>query len=168
MRVLAAFETSARLTDEGVKCDIEFAGEIICHVWVRPADVSLNADFRREIAEGSMAMRAGGLDNITEDRDQELYFGVYARTVIRRWEWTDPEDQADPELVFNEDNAIKLFTRAPKFFEAIQQTARRWTNYRLQFEDDAGGNSSTSSITSSGSGTAKRRGTSRTPTAPAA
>ena len=165
MRVYAAFETSARLIDEGVKCDIEFAGQIIAHVWVRPADVSLNADFRREITEGSIAMRDGGLDNITEDRDQELFFRVYARSVIRRWEWTDPEDQADPELVFTEDNAAVLFKRLPKFFEAIQRTARHWTNYRIQFEEDASGNSSTSSITSSGSGTPKRRARSQTPTA---
>lgn len=164
MRVFEAFETSARLINEGVTCEIEFGGKVIARVWCRPADQTLNADFRRELAEGALALRQGGVDNIESDLDQELLHRVYVRAVILKWEWTSPDDIRDPALQFNEKNALALFKRVPKFFEAIQIAARRWTNFRLEFEEDAAGNSSTSSITGSGSGTKKSRTPSPQPT----
>lgn len=164
MRVLEAFETSERLIAEGRECEIEFAGQIICRVWVRPADSALNSSFRREIAEQSIALRNGGLEQIEEDLDRKMLHLVYCRAVITRWEWTDPADQADPTLEFTEEKACALFVRAPKFFEAIQRAAKVWAQFRAAFEEDAGGNSPTSSITSSESGTPKSRGASPKPT----
>lgn len=141
MRVYEAFETSERLVSEGRECEIEFGGQVICRVWVRPADPSLNADYRRELAEVSMGLvKSGALDEIDEDTDRELLWKVYARTVIVKWVWTDARDKKDPKLKLNEKNCVALFQRVPKFFEGIQRVARQWSQYRATHEEDATGN----------------------------
>lgn len=141
MRVYEAFETSKRLIDEGLPCEIEFGGKVIATVWVRPADANLNADYRRELATESLALQAtGGIEELDEDTDRELLFKVYARSVITRWVFTDPEDKKDAKLKLNEKNALALFKRVPKFFEGIQRGARAWDKYRKTHEKDAAGN----------------------------
>ena len=141
MRVYEAFATSDRLVKEGRACDIEFGGRVICRVWVRPADPSLNADYRRELAELSVGLtRDGTIEDIDEDLDRELLWRVYARTVLTKWEWTDPEDKKDPKLKLNEKNVIALFHKIPKFFEGIQRVARQWSQYRAIHEEAAKGN----------------------------
>lgn len=138
MRVYEAFETSEKLAAEGRQCSIEFGGKVIANVWVRPSDATLNADYRRELAELSVGFKAG--EEIDEDTDRELLWKVYARAVIVKWEWTDPEDQKDKALKLTEENALALFKRVPKFFEGIQRGARNWSNYRAAHEEDATGN----------------------------
>ena len=141
MRVYEAFETSKRLIDEGLPCEIEFGGKVIATVWVRPADANLNADYRRELASEWLALQqSGGLESIDEDTDRELLYKVYARTVITRWTWTDAQDKKDAKLKLNEKNAIALFTRVPKFFEGIQRGARGWDKFRKSHEEAAAGN----------------------------
>jgi hypothetical protein len=136
--VLKAFGTSEKLTTEGRECSIELFGKVIALVWVRPADAALNPDYRRELAELSIDLKQG--QELDEETDRELLYKIFVRTVICRWEWTDPDDQADPTLELNEENAIALFKSAPKFFEAIQRAARTWTNYRTEHEKAAAGN----------------------------
>lgn len=138
MRVYEAFETSERLTNEGRECEIEFGGKVICKVWIRPADPSLNADYRRELAELSIGLAQG--EELDEDTDRALLWKVYARTVIKKWVWTDPADKKDPKLRLSEANAVALFRRVPKFFEGIQRVARQWAQYRASHEEDAKGN----------------------------
>ncbi|MCK5549222.1 MAG: hypothetical protein KAI41_01680 [Hyphomicrobiaceae bacterium] len=141
MRVYEAFSTSERLVKEGRECEIEFGGRVICRVWVRPADPSLNADYRRELAELSVGLtRDGTLLEIDEDTDRELLWKVYARTVIVKWQWTDPADKKDQKLRFNEKNVLRIFRELPKFFEGIQRVARQWSQYRATHEEDAKGN----------------------------
>ena len=140
MRVYEAFETSERLTSEGRECDIEFGGKIIAKVIVRPADGALNAAYRREMAELSIGIKANGLDAIDDDLDREMLWKLYARAVIVSWKWIDPKDKKDPKLKFNEKNAVELFRRAPKFFQALQRVALQWTHYRAEHEEDAAGN----------------------------
>lgn len=141
MRVYEAFATSERLVKEGRECEIEFGGRVICRVWVRPADPSLNADYRRELAELSIGLtREGTLLEIDEDTDRELLWKVYAKTVIVKWQWTDPADRKDQKLRLNEKNVLKLFRELPKFFEGIQRVARQWSQYRATHEEDAKGN----------------------------
>ena len=148
MRVYEAFETSERLTSEGRECEIEFGGKVICIVRVRPADVRLNAEYRRDLAETAAAIK-GTEDDITEARDLEILYGVFARTVVLSIEWTDPEDKKDPKLRFHpklkaetrEKNFIALCTRAPMFFAGIRRVASQWANYRAQFDEEAQGNS---------------------------
>ena len=140
MRVYEAFETSDRLISEGRECEIEFGGRVIAKVRVRPADVVLNSDYRREMAELSIGIQSNGLDAIDEDLDREMLWKLYAKTVILGWEWTDAADRKDPKLKFNEKNAIALFQRTPKFFQGIQRVALRWANYRSEHEEDAAGN----------------------------
>jgi hypothetical protein len=141
VRVYEAFETSKRLIDEGMTCEIEFGGKVIAKVQVGPADPSLNADYRRELAAEALALQgSGGIDDLDEDTDRALLFKVYARTVIRSWEFIDPADKKDPNLKFNEKNAVALFKRIPKFFEAIQRGARNWDQFRKVHEADAAGN----------------------------
>ena len=142
MRVYEAFETSEKLVNEGRLCEIEFGGQVIAKVWIRPADPGLNADYRRELAELSVGLVQAG-QNVAEidpDLDRELLWKVYARTVILRWEWTDQKDRKDPKLKFSEENALKLFRRVPKFFEGIQRAARQWTEFRAAHEKEAAGN----------------------------
>jgi hypothetical protein len=67
-------------------------------------------------------------------------YRIFARTVIVRWEFTDPADKKDAKLKFNEKNAVALFKRAPKFFAGIQQGARRWDRFRKVHEEEAAGN----------------------------
>ena len=138
MRVYEAFETSEKLAAEGRACSIEFGGKVIAIVWVRPSDATLNADYRRELAELSVGYKQG--EDIDEDTDRELLWKVYARTVIVKWEWTDPADRKDPALKLNEENAVKLFKRVPKFFEGIQRGSRSWAQFRAAHEEDATGN----------------------------
>lgn len=139
MRVLEAFETSNDLIKEGKKCEITFQGEKIADVWVRPADHSLNADYRREIAEQSIDLaKSGGLEDISDEKDREILWRVYARTIIVNWEFADPKDQK--AFPFTEENAVKLFRKAPKFFEGIQRGALRWTEFRKKHIEDAAGN----------------------------
>jgi hypothetical protein len=141
VRVYEAFETSEKLTEEGRQCEIEFGGKVIANVWVRPADPSLNADYRRELAELSVGLlKDGNIKEIDEATDRLLLWKVYARTVIVKWTWTDPADKKDPKLKFNEKNAVALFQRAPKFFEGIQKVARQWSNFRATHEEEAAGN----------------------------
>ncbi len=140
MRVYEAFETSEKLTTEGRECEIEFGGRVICKVWVRPADPALNADYRRELAELSVGILKDGADEIDEETDRRLLWITYARTVIVGWEWTDPADKKDAKLKFNEKNAVALFQRVPKFFQAIQGVARQWSNFRSVHEEEAAGN----------------------------
>ncbi len=140
MRVYEAFETSERLTSEGRSCDIEFGGKIIATVQVRPADGALNSDYRREMAELTIGIKANGLDAIDDDLDREMLWKLYARSVIVGWEWHDPKDKKDPKLKFNEKNALALFRRVPKFFQGIQRVALAWTNYRAEHEEEAAGN----------------------------
>lgn len=140
MRVYEAFETSERLTSEGRECDIEFGGKIIAKVVVRPADGALNSEYRREMAELAVGIKANGLDAIDDDLDREMLWKLYARAVIVGWTWTDPADKKDPKLKFNEKNALALFKRAPKFFQGIQRVALVWTHYRAEHEEDAAGN----------------------------
>ncbi len=138
MRVYEAFETSERLVSEGRECEIEFGGKVICKVWIRPADPSLNAEYRKELAELSIGLARG--EELDEDTDRALLWKVYARTVIQKWVWTDPEDKKDPKLRLSETNAIALFRRVPKFFEGIQLVARQWAQFRASHEEDAKGN----------------------------
>ena len=138
MRVYEAFETSERLVEKGRECEIEYGGKVICKVWIRPADPSLNADYRRELAELSIGLAAG--EELDEDTDRALLWKVYARTVIVKWVWTDPEDKKDPKLRLSETNAIALFRRVPKFFEGIQRVARQWGQFRATHEEAAKGN----------------------------
>ena len=138
MRVYEAFETSDKLIEEGRQCSIEFGGKVIANVWVRPSDAALNANYRRELAELSVGFKAG--EEIDDDTDRELLWKVYARTVIVKWEWIDPQDQKDKALTFNEKNALILFKRAPKFFEGIQRGSRNWSQFRAAHEEDATGN----------------------------
>jgi len=141
VRVYEAFATSERLVKEGRECEIEFGGRVICRVWVRPADPSLNADYRRELAELSVGLtRDGVMEDLDEDTDRELLWKVYARTVITRWAWMDPEDKKDPKLKLNEKNVLALFRKLPKFFEGIQRVARQWSQYRATHEEAAKGN----------------------------
>ena len=141
MRVLQAFETSTKLIDEGRECEIEFEGKVICICKVRPADAMLNSEYRRVIAEMSIdASRLNGADPIDVVADRDLLFKLYARSVITSWEWTDPEDRKATSLRFSEKNAIALFQKAPKFFEAIQFAARQWSHFRAAHEEKATGN----------------------------
>ena len=149
MRVFEAFETSERLTSEGRECEIEFGGRVICKIWVRPADPVLNADYRRELSELSVGLlKDGNVNEIDEDTDRLLLWKVYARSVILKITWTDPADQKDAKLKFNqamtpanrEKNAIALFKRVPKFFQGIQEVARQWSQYRAAHEEEAAGN----------------------------
>jgi hypothetical protein len=141
VRVYEAFATSERLVKEGRACDIEFGGRVICRVWVRPADPSLNADYRRELAELSIGLtRDGTIEDIDEQTDRELLWRVYARTVITKWQWTDAADKKDPKLRLSETNVLALFQRIPKFFEGIQRVARQWSQYRAVHEEAAKGN----------------------------
>ena len=139
MRVYEAFETSERLAKEGRQCDIEFGGKVIATVVVRPADVSLNPDYRREMAELTVGL-SRNLEDIDDDEDQERLWRLYVRSVIISWTWTDPVDKKDQKLRFNEKNALALFKRAPKFFQSIQRVAIQWSNYRAAHEEDAAGN----------------------------
>lgn len=149
MRVYEAFETSEKLAKEGRQCDIEFGGQVIARVWVRPADPALNADYRRELAELSVGLlEGGGINEIDEDTDRLLLWKVYARTVVMKIDWTDPADKKDQALRIHnklkpetkEKNAVALFQRAPKFFEGIQKVARQWSQYRAAHEKEAAGN----------------------------
>ena len=149
MRVYEAFETSERLTSEGRECEIEFGGQVICKVWVRPADPVLNADYRRELAELSIGIiKSGEVHEIDEDTDRLLLWKVYTRSVILKIVWTDPDDKKDQKLKFNQDmkpetrekNALALFRRVPKFFQGIQEVARQWTQFRATHEEEAAGN----------------------------
>lgn len=143
MRVYEAFETSEKLAEEGRECEIEFGGKVIARVWVRPADPVLNADYRRELSELSIGLMKAGenpAESIDEETDRLLLWKVYARTVVVKWIWTDPEDKKDPKLKFSEKNAVTLFQRAPKFFEGIQKVARQWTAFRATHEKEAAGN----------------------------
>lgn len=145
MRVLEAFETSKKLSDEGRPCEIEYGGKVICTVQVRPADASLNPDYRRVMAEMSIDLIAGKSNGqapaeISDEDDVERLYQLYCRAVITGWTWTDPEDRKATSLRFNEKNAVALFHKAPKFFEAIQKGARQWTHFRATHEDDAKGN----------------------------
>lgn len=150
MRVLEAFETSQKLIDEGRTCEIEFGGKVICKVQLRPADAMLNPEYRRVIAEMSVGIKSNGSgqDLLDQLEDRERLYSLYCRAVISGWTWTDPEDRkatslrfkagGDPEI--NEKNAIALFTKAPKFFEAIQVAARQWGHFRATHEKDVTGN----------------------------
>ena len=138
MRVLEAFETSEKLTREGLTCEIEFGGEVIAVVQVRPADVSLNPDYRRELANLAVDLKADG--DISDTEDARRLWKLYFRTVVISIEWTDPADKKDPKLKFNEKNWLALCTRAPKFFQAIQRVALRWAGFRAAYEADATGN----------------------------
>lgn len=140
MRVLEAFETSDKLIDEGLQCDIEFGGKIIAKVWVKPTDPNLNRGYARELAQETIALKGNGLDELDEDEDREILYRIFAKTVIVRWEFTDPADKKDAKLKFNEKNAVALFKRAPKFFAGIQQGARRWDRFRKVHEEQAAGN----------------------------
>lgn len=147
MRVLEAFETSKKLSDEGRACEIEFGGKVICTVQVRPADAALNADYRRVLAEMSIELLAGKSNGaatpapeLSPEDDVERLYRLYCRSVIVSWKWTDPSDRQTKALKFNEKNAVALFHKAPKFFEAIQKGARGWGNFRSAHEDDARGN----------------------------
>ena len=141
MRVLQAFETSSKLIDEGRTCEIEFEGKVICIVQVRPADAMLNPDYRRHIAEMSIDVaRLNGADSLDIVQDQAFLFKLYARAVVTGWEWTDAEDRKATSLRFNEKNAVALFKKAPKFFEAIQLAARQWSHFRAAHEEKATGN----------------------------
>jgi hypothetical protein len=147
VRVLEAFETSEKLAKEGRECEIEFGGQVIAKVWVRPADPSLNADYRRELAELSVGILKDGVE-LDEEADRLLLWKVYARTVVVKIDWTDPEDKKDQSLRFTpklkpetrEKNFVTLCQRAPKFFEGIQKVARQWSNYRATHEEEAAGN----------------------------
>ncbi len=140
MRVYEAFETSKRLIDEGLQCEIEFGGKVIARVWVRPTDPNLNRAYARELAEETVKLKGNGLDDLSPEDDAEILQRIIARTVIVRWEWTDQADKKDPKLKFNEKNAIALFKRAPKFFAGIQQGARQWDRFRKVHEEQAAGN----------------------------
>lgn len=143
MRVLEAFETSEKLVNEGRLCEIEFQGEVICEVQLRPADPLLNSDYRKTLADLSVDLpkpNGAGEPAITPEKDTEMLYRLYARSVIIGWSWTSPADQKDAKLKFNERNAVALFKRAPKFFEAIQVAARRWSHFRAAHEEAAKGN----------------------------
>ena len=143
MRVLEAFETSEKLVNEGRLCEIEFEGQVICEVRLRPADALLNSEYRAVLAELSMDVPKsvnGSGSPIGIEQDTELLYRLYARAVVISWEWTNEEDRKATSLRFNEKNAVALFKKAPKFFEAIQVAARRWGHFRSAHEEDAKGN----------------------------
>lgn len=142
MRVLDAFQVSEKLVEQGRTCEIEFGGKVICKVQVRPADASLNSDYRRVLAELSIGLRQAVKEGGEVDvlADTHRLYQLYSQAVVVGWEWTEPADKKDPKLKFNEKNAVALFTKAPKFFEAIQVAAREWAHYRAAHEASATGN----------------------------
>lgn len=144
MRVLEAFETSEKLANEGRLCEIEFGGKVICEVNVRPADALLNSEYRKVMAEMAVGLakpkKNGSGIAIDTQEDTERLYTLYARAVITGWKWTDPSDRQTKALKFNEENAVALFKKAPKFFEAIQVAAREWTHFRAANEEAATGN----------------------------
>lgn len=140
MRVYEAFETSKKLIDEGLQCDIEFGGQVIAKVWVRPTDPNLNRAYARELALETLKLKGTELEDLDAEEDAEIIQRIFARTVIVRWEWTDAADKKDPKLKFNEENAVALFKRAPKFFSGIQIGARNWDRFRKIHEKAASGN----------------------------
>lgn len=140
MRVLQAFATDADLVEDGLSCDIEFQGTVICRVKVRPADPLLNADYRRLVTEMGRELKTQAGDQVDDPADTEKLYRLYAETIITAWEWTDPADQKDKSLIFNPKNAVAIFKKAPKFFEAIQRVARDWAQFRSEHEADAAGN----------------------------
>lgn len=140
MRVLEAFETSEVLTNEGLACEIEYGGKVIATVWVRPADANLNAAYRRQLADMTLKLRGANLEELEDDEDREMMYLLYFNTIITKWEWADSADQEDETLTLNQENALALFKRAPKFLEAIQRGARQWDRFRKAHEEDAAGN----------------------------
>lgn len=146
MRVLEAFETSEKLANEGRKCEIEFGGKVVCEVVVRPADALLNSEYRRVLAEmavGRTRPKKNGSGLAIEPdtkEDTEKLYTLYARSVIVSWTWADQADRQTKALKFNEENAVALFRKAPKFFEAIQFAAREWSHFRAANEEEATGN----------------------------
>jgi len=139
VRVYEAFETSEKLTKEGRKCDIIFAGKTIAKVCVRPADLVLNPAFRRETERLAPEIRKEREGDNGNDAGV-AYFKLFYRTVIVSIEWMDPADKKDPKLKFTEENMIQLFTKAPKFFSAIQTVALQWSYYKAEFEEETAGN----------------------------
>lgn len=142
MRVLEAFETSQKLIDEGRSCEIEFGGKIVCVVQLRPADAMLNSEYRRVLADMAVGIKSNGSgqDLLDQLEDRERLYRLYSRAVITGWTWEDPEDRKATSLRFNEKNAVALFIKAPKFFEAIQVAARQWAHFRAAQERDVSGN----------------------------
>lgn len=142
MRVLEAFETSPSLTEKGRECEIEFEGKVICIVTVRPADAMLNADYRKAASDLAKELKASfsNVEDLEPGQDNEYLFRLYAQSVVTGWTWPDPDDAKDPKLKFSEKNAIALFTKAPKFFEAVQTVARDWAHFRAKVEKDIAGN----------------------------
>ncbi len=142
MRVLEAFETSPQLAEKGRECEIEFEGKVICIVSVRPADAMLNSDYRKAASDLAKELKASvqNVEDLEPGQDNEYLFRLYAASVITGWTWIDEQDQKDPKLKFSEKNAINLFQKAPKFFEAIQTVAREWAHFRAKVEKDIAGN----------------------------
>lgn len=144
MRVLEAFETSEKLANEGRLCEIEFGGKVICEVTVRPADALLNSEYRKVLAEMAVGLtkpKANGAGvEIDTVEDTERLYTLYARAVVLGWRWMDPADRQTKALKFTEENAVALFKKAPKFFQAIQTAANQWGHFRKANEEAAAGN----------------------------
>lgn len=141
MRVFQAFEHSEKLVKEGRECEISYQGELIAKVWLRPADPALNSLYRREVQIETANLAGGGLENLDDKTDRDILYRLYARAIIVAWEWADPADRKDPKLKFSEENAVRIFRRAPKFFEGIQRAANRWTDFRKAVEEEIEKNS---------------------------
>ena len=136
VNVFDVFETDADACRDGRWCDIVFGGESVGRVKVRPADDSLNPEYRAgvlRLAQKVDAARKEHGEQIPDDVDRRLIVELYAETVIAGWELAGP----DGPLPFNEATVIDTMLRAPKLFDLVRRQAKDWASYRRAFEADA-------------------------------
>lgn len=138
MNIFDAYETDKELTDLGVWCELYApGGGKVGRVRVRPADVDLNADYRKAlnvISQRIATLLQDGRGDVGEQEDLQLMSEAYSIAIVTDWEITGRDGAPIP---FTAEAARQYMLDMPKFYKAIRQAAAKWTNYRKKFEDDA-------------------------------
>lgn len=134
------FEVDIDLVQAGVWIEIEIGGEDYGRIKLRPADVELNDDFRRGMANLRQQVdlykqEHDGEEVIPRELDDKLMAELYADSVVVDWGLIDREGN---EIVFSREAVVEMLTHPSmaKFFTFLQVRARTWGSYRKQYEEE--------------------------------
>ncbi len=130
MNLYEAFETDPAKESDGTLINMEGLGKI----WVARAG-GTNARFAEALEKATKPYRFGGV-NLDPATERGILVGVYADTIVTKWEGIKGRDGR--ELEFSRENVIQVLTDLPDLFAFVRQVAGNGDSYRKAVAEETG------------------------------
>lgn len=135
-----AYEVDEDLARDGIKFQLDVAGQNAGWIKMRPADADINPEYRVAILRMGQQIAAWHKKNPGKDladdqpADRRFLAEAYADAIVTDWEVFGPDGN---QLPCERDVVIEELVAMPKLFSTLQRMAKQWANYRRSFEDAA-------------------------------